>query len=59
MRDTEQILLPLDVTWVAAISSLYPVSTHLLTRIVLHERVPRLHTVDLVMAGIALTLHGY
>ena len=43
-------------TWVAAISSLYPVSTVLLARVVLHERLARLQIVGLVMAGIALTL---
>lgn len=43
-------------TWVAAISSLYPVSTVLLARVLLHERLARLQIVGLVMAGIALTL---
>lgn len=42
-------------TWVAAISSLYPVSTVLLARVVLHERLARLQLVGLMMAGMALT----
>lgn len=42
-------------TWVAAISSLYPVSTVLLARVLLHERLARLQIVGMVMAGLALT----
>ncbi len=43
-------------TWVAAISSLYPVSTVLLARIVLSERLARLQIVGLMMAAGALFL---
>jgi drug/metabolite transporter (DMT)-like permease len=45
-------------TWVAAISSLYPVSTVLLARIVLDEKLMRLQVYGLGMAGLALTLVG-
>jgi len=43
-------------TWVAAISSLYPVSTVLLARLVLQERLAKLQVVGLVMAACALAL---
>ncbi|MEE9416304.1 MAG: EamA family transporter [Acidimicrobiales bacterium] len=52
-------LLALDsgsFTWVAAISSLYPVSTVLLARIVLNERIAALQIVGLALAGGALAL---
>lgn len=52
-------LLALDsgsFTWVAAISSLYPVSTVILARIVLNERITALQVLGLALAGGALTL---
>ena len=45
-------------TWVAAISSLYPVSTVLLARFVLREKLMRIQVYGLGMAGLALTLVG-
>lgn len=45
-------------TWVAAISSLYPVSTVLLARLVLSEKLMRMQVYGLGMAGVALTLVG-
>ncbi len=52
-------LLALDsgsFTWVAAISSLYPVSTVILARVVLKERITRIQGFGLGLAGGALTL---
>lgn len=43
-------------TWVAAISSLYPVSTVLLARLLLNERISPVQGFGLGLAGIALTL---
>lgn len=47
-----------SLTWVAAISSLYPVTTVLLARVVLHERLGRIQRYGLGAAGLALTLVG-
>lgn len=44
------------LTWVAAISSLYPISTILLARLVLGERLNRTQIVGFTMAGAALAL---
>ncbi len=43
-------------TWVAAISSLYPVSTVLLARVVLNERITKVQVLGLAMAAAALAL---
>lgn len=43
-------------TWVAAISSLYPVSTVLLARVVLNEKIMPVQILGLAMAGGALVL---
>ena len=43
-------------TWVAAISSLYPVSTVMLARVVLGERLGRVQVAGLGMAGAAMVL---
>lgn len=54
-------LLALDsgsFTWVAAVSSLYPVSTVLLARAILRERIAPLQAVGLAMAAGALVLVG-
>lgn len=45
-----------NFTWVAALSSLYPVSTVLLARVFLKESLARLQLVGLSMAGAALIL---
>lgn len=45
-------------TWVAAVSSLYPVATVLLARVVLNERLAPIQRVGLVSAGVALLLVG-
>ncbi|MGI9600684.1 MAG: EamA family transporter [Acidimicrobiales bacterium] len=45
-----------SLTWVAAISSLYPISTVLLARIVLGERLTRVQIAGFSMAGVALAL---
>ena len=47
-----------SLTWVAAISSLYPVSTVLLARIVLDERLARIQLWGLGASGLALVLVG-
>ncbi|MEL7207350.1 MAG: EamA family transporter, partial [Actinomycetota bacterium] len=47
-----------SLTWVAAISSLYPVSTVLLARVVLGERMGRLQIGGLATAAGALVLVG-
>ena len=47
-----------SLTWVAAISSLYPVSTVLLARVVLHERLARTQLYGMTAAAGALTLVG-
>ncbi len=47
-----------SLTWVAAISSLYPVSTVLLARVVLNERLARVQFLGMGAAAIALTLFG-
>ncbi len=43
-------------TWVAAISSLYPVSTVLLSRVILNERLGRVQIGGLCLAAIAIVL---
>jgi drug/metabolite transporter (DMT)-like permease len=45
-----------ELSWVAAISSLYPVSTVLLARVVLGERLGPLQTVGLALAAAAMAL---
>lgn len=47
-----------SLTWVAAISSLYPVSTVLLARLLLHERLGRLQLYGFGTAAVALSLVG-
>ncbi|MGI9612738.1 MAG: EamA family transporter [Acidimicrobiales bacterium] len=47
-----------SLTWVAAISSLYPVSTVLLARIVLDERLAKVQLWGLGASGLALVLVG-
>ena len=47
-----------SLSWVAAISSLYPVSTVLLARIVLDERLARIQVWGLGASGLALVLVG-
>ena len=47
-----------SLTWIAAISSLYPVSTVLLARVVLNERLARIQFVGMGAAAVALTLFG-
>ena len=52
-------LLALDkgsFTWVAAVSSLYPVSTVLLARLVLSERIARIQIFGMLMAAASLVL---
>ena len=43
-------------TWIAAITSLYPVATVLLARVILRERLAPIEVAGLLLAGSALTL---
>ena len=45
-----------QLAWVAAVSSLYPVSTVVLARVVLRERLGRLQVAGLGLSVVALTL---
>jgi drug/metabolite transporter (DMT)-like permease len=45
-----------DLTWVAAVVSLYPATTVLLAGLVVRERISRLQLVGLLLAGVALAM---
>ena len=45
-----------SLTWVPVLASLYPASTVILSRVVLHQKVGRIHAVGLVLALLAIAL---